>query len=201
MPPCRPPTGSKFRKVQTFLMCVNLQHFVTERDIARMAADGRPPELIPEATSSLITGHFPFSSVSLQSFKPLPSYDDRNIYFTGKLEIAAGETSGRGSTASEEDAFVLKLYNRYTTTPAVLDGLNSIMLWLSNKGLPVCCPIASRDGKYEVHCELSDDTYTVKILKFIPGVVMDKLEKKYLTCELAYSVGKLVGNIDSALQV
>ena len=36
MPPCRPPTGSKFRNVQvllTFLMCVNLQHFVTERDI------------------------------------------------------------------------------------------------------------------------------------------------------------------------
>ena len=37
MPPCRPPTGSKLRNVQvllTFLMCVNLQHFVTERDIA-----------------------------------------------------------------------------------------------------------------------------------------------------------------------
>ena len=36
MPPCRPPTGSKLRNVQvllTFLMCVNLQHFVTERDI------------------------------------------------------------------------------------------------------------------------------------------------------------------------
>ena len=35
MPPCRPPTGSKLRNVQvllTFLMCVNLQHFVTERD-------------------------------------------------------------------------------------------------------------------------------------------------------------------------
>ena len=34
MPPCRPPTGSKFRNVRvllTFLMCVNLQHFVTER--------------------------------------------------------------------------------------------------------------------------------------------------------------------------
>ena len=34
--PCRPPTGSKFRNVQvlwTFLMCVNLQHFVTERDM------------------------------------------------------------------------------------------------------------------------------------------------------------------------
>ena len=35
MPPCRSPTGSKLRNVQlllTFLMCVNLQHFVTERD-------------------------------------------------------------------------------------------------------------------------------------------------------------------------
>ena len=34
MPPCRPPTGSKLRNVQvllTFSMCVNLQHFVTER--------------------------------------------------------------------------------------------------------------------------------------------------------------------------
>ena len=36
MPPCRPSTGSKFRNVQvllTFVMCVNLQHFVTKRDI------------------------------------------------------------------------------------------------------------------------------------------------------------------------
>ena len=33
MPPCRPPTGSKLRNVQVLLMCVNLQHFVTERDI------------------------------------------------------------------------------------------------------------------------------------------------------------------------
>ena len=58
LPPCRPPTGSKFRNVQvllTFLMCVNLQHFVTERDIRCLVQWRTPREgLRRKAAGSLL---------------------------------------------------------------------------------------------------------------------------------------------------
>ena len=162
-----------------------------------MAAHGRPPELTPEASSSLISRYFPFQSISLDTFKPLPSYDDRNVYFTGTLQ-----QTGNGAGDATEESFVLKLYNRNMSTPAVQDGLNILMLRLSERGIPCSRPIASRKGDCAVETELGDGlTYTIKILRFIPGVVMDKLEKKYLTPELSYSVGKLIGKMDFALQV
>ena len=166
------------------------------------AADGRPPDLSAEATSTLITTYFPFKSVSLNSFKPLPSYDDRNVYFTGTLEN--GE---RG-----EEPFVLKLYNCYTYTFEILEALNDVMLFLSARNFPCSCPLAGRDGRHAILVsrskmlrlkEESDGAveYTVKVVRFIPGVVMDKLDKCYLTPELSYSVGNMVGRMDLALQV
>ena len=47
----------------------------------------------------------------------------------------------------------------------------------------------------------STAAYAVRVLTFIPGVPMDKLDAKYLTPELAYSVGEMIGRADLALQV
>ena len=171
------------------------------------AADGRPPDLGSEATSALVTTLFPFQHVSLDSIKPLPSYDDRNIYFNGILEQKRGE---HGSCS--EEPFVLKLYNCYTSTVDVLEGLNAVMLFLSERDLevPCCCPVASRAGTHVVVISeremtgepaRSDARYPVKVVRFIPGEVMDKLEKRHLTPELSYSVGCMVGRLDLALQV
>ena len=174
----------------------------TRRIAFRMAADGRPPELCRSATSELITRLYPFESVSIDSFKPLPSYDDRNLYFTGILE----KLGGRACTNDEaEEEFVLKLYNRNVNSASVLEGLNDVMLWLRERGVPCCCPIAGRDGTYSVETELEPDKteakFVVKILRFISGEVMDKLEQRCLTPELGFSVGEMVGKLGLALQV
>ena len=49
--------------------------------VARMS-DGRPPE----AVRAFVVKFFPFQHFSTDSFKPLPSYYDCNIYFEGTLE-------------------------------------------------------------------------------------------------------------------
>lgn len=174
----------------------------------KMAApcDGRPPEASSETTAALITKYFPFKYVSLASLKALPSYDDRNIYFSGVLEDDRQQYG-------EERPFVLKLSNCILTDLDFLRGVNAVMQYLSEKGFSNCCPIASRRGSYAVSaseseilgvaCETapSSMTYPVRVLTFLSGEVMDKLEKEFLTPELSYSVGDLVGRMDLALQV
>ena len=158
-------------------------------------AAARPPELSSEATSSLITTFFPFKSVSIDSIKSLPSYNDRNVLFSGTMEE---------SCTQEEEAFVLKMYNRHINTPAVVNGLSAMMLCVSESGIPCCRPIPRREDYQGVETELESCGYDVRytnILRFIPGTVMDKLDKKYLTAELGYSVGKMAGEMDLALQV
>lgn len=171
-----------------------------------MAADGRPPEVSSEATAALITKYFPFKHVSLVSLKTLPSYDDRNIYFSGVLEEEGGQCGG-------ERPFVLKLFNCITTNVDILHGITAIMQHLSERCFPNCCPIASRRGDYVI--SLSDSEmygvgregprsgvrYPVRVLTFLPGEVMDKLEKRFMTPELSFSVGDLVGRMNLALQV
>ena len=112
--------------------------------MAEEVADGRPPELSPEATLTLITNYFPFKHVFPKSFKPLPSYDDHNVYFHGTLE----------DRESGKEQFVLKLYNCNVYTSNVLEGLDAVMLYLKGKGFPCCHPIASRAGSHMMQSEL-----------------------------------------------
>lgn len=174
-------------------MRTHLARSLGQRAMAEAVADGRPPELSPEATLTLITKYFPFKHVFPESFKPLPSYDDRNVYFDGTLE-------------DWKEQFVLKLYNCNVYTSHVLEGLNAVMLYLKDKGFPCCHPIASRTGSHMIQSELPPEStakvkYNVKVLRFLPGYVMDKLEKRYMTPELFYSLGNMVGRMDLALQV
>ena len=173
-------------------------------------ADGRPPEASSETTAALITNYFPFKYVSLTSLKALPSYDDRNIYFNGVLE---DDRQADSSQCGEERPFVLKLTNHITTALDYLHGVNAMMHYLREKGFSNCCPIASRKGSYVVSASESEilgvaregapssTTYPVRVLTFLSGEVMDKLEKQFLTPELSYSVGDLVGRMNFALQV
>ena len=175
----------------------------TEGAVSGAVEEGRPPELTPAAASQLVLSLFPFKSVSANSFKSLPSYDDRNLYFTGTLEK---DEQHPVDSAEKERAFVLKLYNRNLEPPRVLDGLNAIMRWLSERGVPCSCPVTCRDGRYTARTPLSggkgdSEVFVVTVVSFMPGGVMDKLEKKYLTPSLAFSVGEMVGNVDKNLQV
>ena len=167
------------------------------------ADPGRPPALSHEATVAFLTKHYPFKHVFPDSLKPLPSYDDRNVYFAGTPE---GDDGGSG-----REQFVLKMHNSGVCTPRMLEGLNAVMLFLRERGFPCCYPIATRDGRHLIQSELpapktdaesrGGPEYSVKVLRFIPGCVMDKLEKRFLTPELFYSVGNLIGRMDLALQV
>ena len=166
----------------------------------------RPPELSPTAVSSLLLQYFSFKHIARDSIKSLPSYDDRNIFFRGRRKTANG---------ARDDGFVLKVLNSGIST-YVAEGMNAMMLFLSDRGIPCSRPIPTRQGDYILTASERDlatlsptekpaaepnSTYAVRVLTFVPGIPMDKLDKRYLTPELAYSVGEMVGKTDLALQV
>ena len=169
----------------------------------------RPPEVESKTVVALLTKLYPFKHVSVDSLKPLPSYDDRNIYFEGVRETTNG-------SSDRKEPFIFKMSNYGIFTPEIVEGLNSMLLFLSRKGFPCCRPLASRSGQYALLATekellgVADENeaissagvkYPVRVLKYIPGEVMDKLEKRFFTPDLSYSVGSLVGRMDLALQV
>ena len=149
--------------------------------------------------------HAPRPSSWRANHKELPSYDDRNMYFEGMVEESA-----------DLKPFVLKLSNAHLYTPELVDGLTKMMLFVESRGFTCSSPIASRTGQYShmaTEQELlggmsaADDgeeetvEYPVRVMKYIPGELMDKLDKCYLTPQLSYDVGHYVGRMDHALQV
>ena len=166
---------------------------------------GRPPEVSPGAASALVLRLFPFKHVSLDSFKQLPSYDDRNIYFEGIHE-----------DKTELTPFVLKMSNTDLYTLELVDGLSKMMLFVESRGFVCSAPIASRTGQHSLMAteqellggkrsdggeEVEAVEYPVRVMRYIPGELMDKLDKCYLTPQLSYDVGNYVGRMDQALQV
>ena len=166
---------------------------------------GRPPEVSPGAASALVLRLFPFKHVSLNSFKQLPSYDDRNIYFEGIHE-----------DKTELMPFVLKMSSTDLYTLELVDGLSKMMLFVESRGFVCSAPIASRTGQHSLMAteqellggkrsdggeEVETVEYPVRVMRYIPGELMDKLDKCYLTPQLSYDVGNYVGRMDQALQV
>ena len=176
----------------------------------------RPPEVDYKTAAALVAKRFPFKHVTLESFRNLPSYYDRNIYFEGVLENSSSQQEEGG----EEEGYVLKV-SSLSTPPEIIEGLNSQMLFLSSKGFPCCYPIASRSGRYTPLASESellgvaelgdarqvdvqscvDVKYPVRVMKFIAGEIMDQLDEKLLSPELCYSVGKMAGRMDVLLEV
>ena len=167
----------------------------------------RPPLLGKEDAVSLITGYFPFKSVSPMSLKQLPSYDDRMFYFEGENEELSLDHSVR-------KPFVLKISNKIFGRD-VITGQNAVMLHLAAGGINCCQPILCRRGHYlemlktevllsktDGRCgEGNEAEYAVRVLQYIPGEPMSRVEKRYLTPQLMYCVGNHVAKIDIALQV
>ena len=169
-----------------------------ERSPGPEAEGKRPPALNWDSAVSLLSRLFPFKDVSSTSFKQLPCYDDRLYYFEGQLDDEL-----------VRKPFVLKLSNG-NFGRAMVSGQNSVMLHLRAKGIQCCEPIITKRGHYlEILSEADllqgseggDVTYVVRVLRYIPGELMDEVDKCYLTPELSYSVGDFVGRIDLALQV
>ena len=162
----------------------------------------RPPQLNSGVASALITTFFPFKHVALESLKPLPSYDDRNVYFEGVREH---------NSSDQEEPFVLKVWNRGKAfSTEIIQGLSAIQLRLKSNRFPCTWPVAARSG-HHIHFATLNDwgaeppatgvKYLVQVFSYVPGQMMDNIEKKYFTPELAYRVGYFIGSIDCALQV
>ena len=174
-------------------------------DLCIIMEAGRPPELGREAVATLARDLFPFSQVNEQSVKKLPSYDDRNFYFCGILEDSA--------SSNNTEEYVLKVANS-SFPPENFGGLNSVMKYLKSKGFNCPCPLIGRkgsDAEFVSESELSKLTngqtgedgkkFCVRVLTYIPGELMDKIDKIQITPRLLYDVGNCIGSMDKVLQV
>lgn len=162
-------------------------------------AKGRPPSLTNEESSTVIARHFNFKEVNEASIKAFPSYRDRNYFFQGE------------STKSSDNEFVFKLSNPLSSSFSVMEGVNEVMSHLNSHSLQSPYPLSSRTGKDLIQLssgELRGSTddeksmkYPVYVLSFIHGEIFDHVDKRYLTPELLYEIGELLGKIDMELMV
>ena len=171
---------------------------------------GRPPDLTPRGVADLVCKLFPFKTVEESSVTQFDSYDDRNFYFCGTLDH---EALGDGGCNSSE--FVFKLSNPLLASYEVTEGLNEIMCRINRKGFNCPLPLKGRKGKEiekvseselveaqageVVHGE--ERVFCARVVVFLPGELMDKVEIKYLTPELLYNIGNYVGRMNAAMQV
>ena len=160
---------------------------------------GRPPELGRGTVASLARDLFPFREVREESVKQLPSYDDRNFYFRGSPECGDGMNE-----------YVLKVSNTCFSFE-VNQGMNCVMRFLKSREFDCPYPLLSRRGVDVEHVPEMDliekdgdcekRKFSVRVVSFIPGEVMDNIDKIHITPRLLYDVGKYIGRIDTALQV
>ena len=177
------------------------------------ATAGRPPVLTAHVVAELICELFPFKAVDQCSVKQLESYDDRNFYFCGDLEREF-QTLGNG-IKSDSREFVFKLSNPLVASYEVTEGLNVIMQRLNQEGFNCPLPLKGRKGtEIEKVSESrlmetqtgnsvrgSERMFWSRVLIFIPGELMDKVDKRCLTPQLLYDIGNFIGQMDAALQV
>ena len=175
------------------------------RDLAIMS--GRPPDLPFQTVSPLLCNSFPFKKVLQLSFKELSSYDDRQFYFEGELD-SESSTEEDVSESDRTRPFVLRFTNLLRTIEHV-QGANALMLHLGSKGINCTRPIMSRFGRYLETIPArsldpkggSAEVYPMRVFKFLPGLMMNELDDKYLTPEFLYRLGQFAGRVNAALQV
>lgn len=176
------------------------------------AAAGRPPSLSPQSVCKLVSRYFRVRNVIEGSVKEFPSYDDATYYLRGEFV---------DSRCAE---FVLKLGNPVYTSFPVMRSINKLMCYISSKGYKFLtpCPVQSSSGsnflsltREEVEC-LSPNGNSVsgssvknpalmesmvQLLTFIPGELLDNIEKKCLTPALLKEVGEMIATVDKDLKV
>ena len=177
------------------------------------ATTGRPPDLCAHAVAELICKLFPFKEVEEYSVNQLESYDDRNFYFCGDLEREF-QTLGNG-IKSDSREFVFKLSNPLLASYEVTEGLNAIMQHLNQEGFNCPLPLKGRKGSEIENVSESqlietqrnnsvcgnERIFCARVLTFIPGELMDRVNEHCLTPQLLYNIGNFVGRMDTALQV
>lgn len=194
--------------------CVNKKFFnLMVIYLYRMsAAAGRPPFLSPEAVCKLVSRYFRVRNVVEDSVKVFPAYDDVNYYLRGEL---------LDHYCTE---FVLKVVNPVHTSLPVLKSISKLMSYISSRGFKFStpCPQLSSAGTDILSLTTKElkglpaspkdliagsvenpenMEYNVLLLSFIPGELLDNIEKKYLTPAVLKEVGEMIATIDKELKV
>ncbi len=102
--------------------------------MATLASEGRPPELNKVKVSFLVRKYFNFVTISEDSVKALPGYDDRNYYFEGTI------------TSEKNGPFIFKLFNTNHTAVSEIEGCYQIIRHLQRLGVILQVPEKSKTG-------------------------------------------------------
>ena len=191
-------------------------------------ANASPPAVDCKTAVALITKLFPFKRISIDSLKQLPSYSDRNIYFEGVRETIDGNRDqdeepfvlkllnaslftpeviedlnavmvflrGRGVPCTYPVATRNGSYTHFATRSDLL-GVSSTTRIKSEeeRNIDFQSPVRHAGNA------LTEVKYPVQVVNYIPGEMMDNVEKMYFTPKLSYRLGNLVGRMDLTLQV
>ena len=172
------------------------------------ASAGRPPPLSEAAVSGLVCKYFQFCNVVQDSIKPLQSYYDRNYYFRGQL------------SGVESSEFILKVFNYVHISFEIVQEVTAAMKHINSCELffSAPCALKSTNGNECIlltHDELTlkeaetvnstpmktEEAYSVRVLKYIPGEMFDEVDKRFLTPDLICEIGKMIGSIDKEFKV
>ena len=149
--------------------------------------------------------------------RQFPSYDDRNFYFQGTLSdsLVPGCSEGFKDNEIGLEEFVLKINSTAFIPCKILDSLNNIMNHLKGKGVRCPYPLKSKNGRQlEIYSESQllrstgsyersdrEREFGIRVLIFLPGELLDKIDRVHITPRLMYETGKYIGKLDAALQV
>ena len=147
--------------------------------------------------------------------KQCPSYDDRNFYFRGTVTDAfvhSCKQPRQGKIGPRDVECVLKVNSTAFLPYEVISGSNRIMNHLKRKGIRCSYPLTSRHGRQIELCSEGrlvqnesrvdgEREFGLRVLAFLPGELMDEIDRSFITPGLLYETGKYIGNLDAALQV
>ena len=182
-------------------------------------SSGRPPLISDTSFINLVHECYDFKHVNESSVKRLPSYYDANFYFRGTVRNSdKGEgTDCTRSINDTEEEFVLKILNTFNTYERVV-GLSALWTHLQMKGLDYTRQLMNKrrstvttltmqellkletDGPHRAELKKSA-VFSIRVMRFVPGEIFDKVDKKHLTPKLMYEVGAFIGKVDTALHV
>ena len=193
-------------------------------------AAGRPPTVRSQTVLELLRENFHFKHIDELSVTTLPSYHDRNYYFCAVLEHFLESTSFQNAqnylycdrNKLKQDllqGYILKINNPLFSSYKVLSGVNFLLKHLKSKGFECVQPLTSNIGtdilqiegedllKFEEDqrsdvMEFTRETkFPVRVLTYIPGEIFADVDRKYLTPDLLYEVGKVMGSVSKELHV
>ncbi|XP_045475482.1 hydroxylysine kinase [Harmonia axyridis] len=157
-------------KAETIVSAENIKAIVSPKDVETILFDLYGLEVI--------------------EIKDLNGYDDKNFMIQIK--------NSKENDALCDNRYVFKVINSLDSKDInFFRAQDSALLYLADRG--VCCPIPieNKNGEYLALKQLSSDAHIVRLLKFIPGIILAQTEINPVLC---YECGTIVATIHVKLR-